>query len=147
MLAGLGCARGSPLSPQQAGGPGSRQGAGKGRSAVGPCHLGGTGRACKDKGDRTGARLPWPCCSVSTGDWKWESSELWWRLCGEGAGTSPGGMGGVSRGLYSAHVRSLPLQLSQILVSLAEGRVLPEASPRGLGDVPAFSPHPWWLWQ
>lgn len=21
--------------------------------------------------------LPWPCCSVSTGDWKWESSKLW----------------------------------------------------------------------
>lgn len=44
-------------------------------------------------------------------------------------------------------VRSLPLWLSQILVLLAEGRTLPEASPGGLADVPAFSPHPWWLGQ
>lgn len=41
------------------------------------------------------------------------------------------------RALY---VRSLPLWLSQILVLLAEGRGLLEASPGGLGDVPAFSP-------
>lgn len=53
----------------------------------------------------------------------------------------------MSRGLCPAQVRSLPLWLSQILVLLAEGRVLLEASYGGLGDAPACSPHPWWLWQ
>lgn len=69
---------GPAVSPQKAGGPGSGQGAGKGRSAMGPCQLGGTGRACKDKGDRAGACLLRPRCWVSTADWKWESGELWW---------------------------------------------------------------------
>lgn len=43
-------------------------------------------------------------------------------------------------------VRSLPLWLSHILASLAEGRGLLEASPGGLVDVSAFS-HLWWFWQ
>lgn len=66
---------------------------------------------------------------------------------GETAEIFPDGMRGVSRGLYTVRVRSLPLQLSQILVSLAEGMVLLEASPGGLGDVHASSPHPQQLLQ
>lgn len=33
-----------------------------------------------------GACLLWPCCSVSTGEWEWESSEL----CGDGVGKGLG---------------------------------------------------------
>lgn len=47
----------------------------------------------------------------------------------------------MSRRLYTVQFRSLSLQLSQILVSLAEGMVLLEASLGGLGDVHASSPH------
>lgn len=71
VLAGWHIPEGPTLSPQQAG---------KGRTAAGPCQLGGTGRACKDKKDRTGAHLLWPSCSVS---WQWAKSELWCRQCGE----------------------------------------------------------------
>lgn len=55
---------------------------------------------------------------------------------GKGLGSFLMGWGGGSRELYTVQVRSLLLQLSQILVSFAEGMVLLEASPGGLGDVP-----------
>lgn len=58
MPAGLGCVRG-PSSVTTAGKRARKQ-AGSweaGRSAMGLCQLGLTGRACKDKGDRAGARL------------------------------------------------------------------------------------------
>lgn len=130
MLAGLAHIRGS-CSVTSAGRQAGKQAGGWEGQDCCRAMPAGRDRTCKDKEDRTGAHLLWPSCSVSSGDWQWASSELWCGQCTERAGIFPDGVGPVGSRLCTVQVRSLPLQPSQILVSLAEGMGVLEASPVG----------------